>query len=94
MADLPDTDILPTYDSNTGNIKISSEVKCICGVFTLVPSDKPIKFIADDGIVVPSRTTTERDAIPSPENGAVIFNSTIEQFNFFFYAVNHNSNFV
>ena len=35
-----------------------------------------VKTGSDLGVVLPSFTTTERDAISTPKNGAVIFNST------------------
>ena len=80
----PCKDVIATYNSNGDNVAITGEVKLLAGVFTMPVADEPIKFVADNGIVVPPRTTTERDAIADPNDGAVIFNSTAELFNFFF----------
>lgn len=37
----------------------------------------PLKLIGTEGVVVPVLTTTEKNAIASPETGAVIFDSTL-----------------
>lgn len=81
---LPIKDVIATYNSNGDNFGIIGEVKLLAGVFTMPTADEPIKFVADDGIVVPSRTTTERDAIADPQDGAILQDSTEDRVNAYF----------
>lgn len=43
-----------------------------------------LKTGSDRGVVLPSFTTTERDAVSTTKDGAILFNSTSEEPNFFF----------
>ncbi len=76
-------DMIATYTADTGNFKADSDVKLTAGTFTRNTADEPIKFVADDGIILPSRTTTQRDAITSPPDGSFLFNSTDNELNVF-----------
>lgn len=80
----PSKDVIATYDSNAGNFDITGEVKLVSGVFTMDTPDEPIKFVADDGVIVPSRTTTQINAIADPQDGAIIHDSSIDFFKFRF----------
>lgn len=76
--------VIATYNEATNNLKVDSDITVIGCVFAHTQADRAIKFEADKGIVVPSITTTERDAITSPDNGAIIYNSTDDEMNFFY----------
>ena len=67
---------IATYTDDTSNLKADSDITVIEGTMTRFTADNPIIIEADDGLVVPNLTTTERDAISTPLDGAVIFNST------------------
>ena len=80
---LPDANMLLTLSDDTGNVEVKSNLKADAGTITRVDADEPIAFVADDGIIIPSRTTTERDAITSPPDASVIFNSTDNELQIF-----------
>lgn len=77
-------DYIPTYSEDGGNFKITSDITAVSGTLTRVTADEPIKFVSDDGVIIPSRTETERDAIADPQNGAVIYNSTYDCIDYYF----------
>jgi len=80
---LPDEDVVATYTSNTENIKTDSDIKAKEGTVTRKTADEPIIFVADDGVVMPLRTTTQRDAISDPQDGAIIFNTTDNELQYY-----------
>ena len=75
---------IATYTENSDNFKADSDVRVVGSVYTATEADTPHKFVADDGIVVPTRTTAQIDAISSPQDGAIIHDSTIDFFKFYF----------
>jgi len=52
------------------------------GEFVLAPQTDNDGNVIGGGLVLPSLTTTERDAIASPRSGTVIYNSTTNKMNF------------
>lgn len=79
----PIEDVIPTYRSDGGNLEKTSDIKADAGTLTRATADEPIKIVADDGLIVPSRTKTERDAIADPQDGSVLFNSTDKEINYY-----------
>lgn len=55
------------------------------GIGTSIPDSKAILDVnsSSKGILVPRMTTTQRDAIISPTNGLLIYNTTTNQFNYY-----------
>ncbi|MGR3177831.1 MAG: hypothetical protein ACUZ8E_07215 [Candidatus Anammoxibacter sp.] len=58
-----------------GQVTIGSKSFDNSAILTLTATDR--------GLLIPRLTTAERDAIPSPATGLLIFNTTTNQFNFF-----------
>lgn len=81
---LPAHNIIATYTSNTENIDITSDIKADGGTISRATSNEPITVMADDGLIMPSLTTTERDAIIDPQDGATIYNSTHQCMEYYF----------
>ena len=75
----PDEDMIVTLDATTGVPEVLSNIKANSGTLTRATADEPIQIVADDGLIIPIRTTTERDAIVDPQDGAVIFISTDDE---------------
>jgi hypothetical protein len=67
----------PTSATGTYRTAIGSDSRC--------QRDNAIKLGRDtlDVVILPSMTTTVRDAVSSPAGGSLIFNSTTSKLNFY-----------
>ena len=72
-----DLDIPPVYDPLTKDKKEMSEIwiNWFSGQY-----ENLVGYLSQNGMFVPRLTTTERDAIQTPVNGQLIYNTTTNKF--------------